>query len=85
MGIWLENQSGIYIVVTADVKLRTGKSRLTALLSESKSGVVLGNAKNQTIFCAIGMRERNLQVDFGYMARPGNLQKMKLITYREMK
>lgn len=29
---------GIYIVVTADVKLRAGKSRLTALLSESKSG-----------------------------------------------
>lgn len=49
MGIWLENQSGIYIVVTADVKLRAGKSRLTALLSESKSGVVLGNAKDQTI------------------------------------
>lgn len=46
--------------------------------------MILGNAKNQTIFDAIGMRERNAQVDFGYMARPVNLQKMKLKTYREM-
>ncbi len=75
---------GIYIVASADVKLRAGKSRLTAILSESKSGVILGNAKDQTIFDAIGMRERNVQVDFGYMAKPGNLQKMKLITYREL-
>lgn len=74
---------GVYVITTADVKLRAGKSRLTSILSESKTGLVLGSAKDQTIFDAIGMRERNAQVDFGYMARPGNLLKTKLITYRE--
>lgn len=74
---------GIYVVVSSDIKLRGGRSKFLTLLAESKTGLILGNAKDQFIFDTIALREKNNQVDFGYVVAKGQLTKTKLICHQE--
>jgi len=77
------SQAGIYIIVTADFKLRSRGSKFLEMLVDSKEGLVLGNIRDQSIFSYTGIREDNQLVDMGYYNFRGNNQKVKIIEYME--
>lgn len=74
-------QCGMYVIVTADAKLRARREEFLALLLESKHGLVVGNIKEQGVFSFTGIREENRKVDLGYYHFRGENQKIKLIEY----
>ena len=74
-------ECGMYIVAVADIKLRPRNSVFLNMLVDSKSGLVLGNIKDQTIFSYTRIREENCNVDFGYYHDKGINKKVKLIQY----
>ena len=69
---------GMYIAVTSDVKLRARTSRFLTMLTDSKSGVVLGSIREQMIFSSVGMREDNHDVRFGYIHDRGKNLKIMI-------
>lgn len=74
-------RSGIYVIVTADAKLRARNSEFLNMLAESKCGLVLGNIREQGIFSYTGLREENRRVDLGYYHARGENRKTKLIEH----
>lgn len=74
-------QCGMYVVAVADAKLRPRNSVFLNLLADSKSGLVLGNIKDQSIFSYSRIREENCNVDFGYFHDRGINKKVKLIQH----
>lgn len=74
-------QCGIYVVVTADAKLRARKEEFLSMLLENKHGLVVGNIKEQGIFSYSGIREENRKVDLGYYHERGENIKVKLIEH----
>lgn len=73
---------GMYVVVTADAKLRAKKEEFLSLLLESKQGLIVGNIKEQGVFSYTGIREENRKVDIGYYHNLGENKKLKLIEYQ---
>lgn len=57
---------GIYVIAASDPKIPIRSGRLLELLSMSKSGIILGNIKEQKVFDYSGIREENRQAEFGY-------------------
>ena len=76
-------KAGIYIIVTADFKLRARSSMFLEMLVDSNEGLVLGNIRDQSIFSYTGIREDNRLVDVGYYNLRGVNQKVKVIEYAE--
>ncbi len=74
-------KSGIYVIATADVKLRPRNSEFLNMLAESKCGLIVGNIREQGIFSYTGLREENRRVDLGYYHEKGVNRKIKLITH----
>lgn len=74
-------RSGIYVIATADVKLRPRNSEFLNMLAESKCGLIVGNIREQGIFSYTGLREENRRVDLGYYHEKGVNRKIKLITH----
>lgn len=72
-------QCGIYVIVTADVKLRARTSKFLNMLTECKGGLVLGNIKEQGVFSYTGIREENRKCELGYYHIRGENKKVKLI------
>lgn len=78
-------QSGMFVIVTSDAKLRARNSEFLNMLVDSKSGLVLGNIKDQSVFSYTRIREENCNVDFGYFHNKGVNKKIKLIQYVQQK
>lgn len=57
---------GIYVIAASDPKIPIRSGKLMDLLSTSKSGIILGNIKEQKVFDYSGIREENRQAEFGY-------------------
>lgn len=74
-------QCGMYVIVTSDAKLRARTSEFLNMLVDTKSGLVLGNIKDQSVFSYSRIREENCNVDFGYFHDKGTNKKVKLIQY----
>lgn len=72
---------GMYIITTADAKIRARKEALLIQLLESKHGLVVGNLKDQGVFSSSGIREENRKIDLGYYHIRGENQKVKLIEH----
>lgn len=73
--------SGMFVIVTSDAKLRARSSEFLNMLADCKSGLVLGNIKEQNVFSYTRIREDNCNVDVGYFHRRGINKKIKLIQY----
>lgn len=74
---------GIYVVVTSDQKIPIRSGRFMELLSTAKSGVVLGNIREQRIFEYTGIREDNRQIEYGYQHTNGVNHKMMVARHEE--
>ena len=71
---------GIYVLVTADNKLRKiiGCEFSSTLMACSEA-LILGSIKDQSFVTAVGIREDNKKLDFGYYVKRGNIVKVKLM------
>lgn len=67
---------GIYVIVTSEPKIPMRSGRFMELLSESKSGIILGNIKEQRVFDYSGVREENRKAEYGYCHTNGTNRKM---------
>ena len=72
-------EAGMYAAATSDIKIRGRESKFTQALSEAKSGLILGDIREQTVFSYAGIRETNMQPDIGYVNMRGLNIKCKLI------
>ena len=72
-------EAGMYVIVSADAKLRARNSVFLNMLVNSKFGVVLGNIKDQSIFSYSRIREENRKMDIGYYSERGENKKVKLM------
>lgn len=71
-------ETGIFVIVSSDIKLRARTSKFLMMLTDCKYGVVLGSIREQTIFPNDGLREDNRDVRFGYLHQKGKNRKMML-------
>ncbi len=73
-------QWGIFTVITSDAgTFRDQRNRLLMTLKASKEGIVVGNAKNQSIFSTVGIRDNNVRPDIGHYFKTGKSGKVKFI------
>lgn len=72
---------GIYVIAASDPKIPIRSGKLMDLLSTSKSGIILGNIKEQKVFDYSGIREENRQVEFGYRHSNGLNCKIMVARY----
>lgn len=73
--------SGMFVIAASDAKLRARNSEFLNMMADSKSGLVLGNIKEQNVFSYTRIREENCNVDFGYFHNRGINKKVKLIQH----
>ena len=71
-------ESGISLIVTSDTRIRVRGSALLECLSSCRSGLILGNIRNQAVFSSAGVREDNRIFDIGYYHSKGINEKLKL-------
>ena len=67
---------GIYVIAASEPKIPMRSGRFMELLSESKSGIILGNIKEQRVFDYSGIREENRKAEYGYCHVNGVNKKM---------
>lgn len=67
---------GIYVIVTSEPKIPMRSGKFMDMLSSSKSGIILGNIKEQKVFDYTGIREENRQAEYGYQHTNGINRKM---------
>ncbi len=72
---------GIYVIAASNPKIPIRSGKLMDALSMSKSGVILGNIKEQKVFDYSGIREENRQAEYGYQHTNGLNRKMMLARY----
>ena len=75
---------GIGVIVTSDPKIPIRSGRFMEMLSECKTGIILGNIKEQKIFDYTGIREENRSVEYGYQHTNGVNRKIMLAKYMEV-
>lgn len=75
---------GIYVIVSSDPKIPLRSGRFMEILSESKTGIILGNIKEQKIFDYAGVREENKDVEYGYYHTSGVNRKIMLAKCMEV-
>lgn len=73
--------SGMFVIAVSDAKLRARNSSFLNMMADSKSGLILGNIKEQNVFSYNRIREENCNVDFGYFHNRGVNKKVKLIQH----
>ena len=74
------SKCGFYLFITSEQKIKKPiGSTFIPYLIETPVGLILGNAKDQLIFSATGVRESNRQIDLGYHHYRGEITKVKLI------
>lgn len=67
---------GIYVIVTSEPKIPMRSGKFMDMLGSSKSGIILGNIKEQKVFDYTGIREENRQAEYGYQHTNGINRKM---------
>lgn len=74
---------GLYVILSSEPKLPLRAGRLIEMVGESKTGLILGNIKEQKIFDYTGIREENRNIAYGYLHDNGMNQKIMLAKYKE--
>lgn len=69
---------GIYVIVSSDPKIPLRSGRFMEMLGESKTGIILGNIKEQKVFDYTGIRDENRNVQNGYQHTNGVNRKIML-------
>ena len=69
---------GIFVIASADNKLRTRMSEFLETLTSVKNAVVVGNYREQNLFSTVGFRENNTDPRFGYMYSKGKIKKVMI-------
>ena len=75
---------GIYVIVSSEPKIPLRSGRFMELVGQSKTGIILGNIKEQKVFEFTGLREENRRVEYGYRHTNGVNQKIMLAKYMEV-
>ncbi|MBP3459050.1 MAG: type VII secretion protein EssC [Lachnospiraceae bacterium] len=75
---------GIYVIVSSEPKIPLRSGKFMELVGQSKTGIILGNIKEQKVFEFTGLREENRRVEYGYRHTNGVNQKIMLAKYMEV-
>ena len=69
---------GIFVIASADNKLRTRMSQFLETLTNVKTALVVGNFREQNLYSTIGFRENNTDSRFGYIYSKGKIKKVMI-------
>ncbi len=75
---------GIYVIASSDPKIPLRSGKFMEMMSETKTGIAVGNIREQRVFEYTGIREENRKVEYGYHHLNGVNQKIMLAKYVEV-
>lgn len=75
---------GIYVIVSSEPQIPLRSGKLMEMIGQSKTGIILGNIKEQKVFGYTGLREENRKIEFGYQHTNGLNKKIMLAKYTEV-
>lgn len=75
---------GIYVIVSSEPQIPLRSGKLMEIIGQSKTGIILGNIKEQKVFGYTGLREENREIEFGYQHTNGLNRKIMLAKYTEV-
>lgn len=75
---------GIYVIASSEPQIPLRSGKLMEILGQSKTGIILGNIKEQKVFGYTGLREENRKIEFGYQHTNGLNRKIMLAKYTEV-
>ena len=75
---------GIYVIASSEPQIPLRSGKLMEMIGQSKTGIILGNIKEQKVFGYTGLREENRKIEFGYQHTNGLNKKIMLAKYTEV-